>query len=93
MRTNKPEKQEDGSSVVNAIHVIIMIHIGLNGINKTRVQFLGLIKNKESLWATEDHVSNSLPQLALKTQAQNWRLIKYIRDKILIIKNNMSHEV
>lgn len=66
-----------------------MVHIGLNGINKTRVQFLCLIKNKESLWATEDHVSNSLPQLALKTHAQKWHLLEYTRDKILIVKKKI----
>lgn len=66
MRTNQPEEQEYGPSVANSIHIVIVVHIGLNGINKTRVQFLSLIKNEEGLGATEDHVSNSLPQLALK---------------------------
>lgn len=86
MRTNQPEEQEDGSPVVDAIHVIIVVHIGLNGINKTRVQFLRLIKNKERLWATEDHVSNSLPQLALKT-CTKMTVVKITAPKMLHAKD------
>lgn len=37
MRTHQPEEQEYGSSVTNAIHIIIVVHIGLNCIYKTRV--------------------------------------------------------
>lgn len=64
---NSPQEEKYGSSIVDPIHVIIVVHVGLYSINETRVQLLSLIKNKECLRAPENHVSDRFSQLALIT--------------------------
>lgn len=68
---HSPEKQKYGPSITDPIHAIVVIHIRLNGIYKTWVQLLCLIKDEKSLRASKYHISNSFPQLALNKKIQS----------------------
>lgn len=65
---NQPEEEEDGSAVADAINVVIVIHVGFDGINEARVKLLSLVKDEQSLRAAQHHVPDRLSQLALDTE-------------------------
>lgn len=64
----QPEEEEDGSAVADSINVVIVIHVGFDGINEARVKLLSLVEDEESLRAAQHHVADRLPQLALHTE-------------------------
>lgn len=63
---NSPEEEEDGPPVVHSIHIVIVVHVGFDGIDEARVKLLRLVKDEQSLGAAQHHVSDGLPQLALE---------------------------
>lgn len=63
--THQPEEQEYGSPIADPIHIIIVVHVGLYGVDESWMKLFCLIKDKESLWAPQNHVSNGFSQLAL----------------------------
>ncbi|TNN74375.1 hypothetical protein EYF80_015334 [Liparis tanakae] len=65
---NPPEEEEDGSAVADSIHVVIVIHVGFDGINEAGVKLLSLVKDEERLRAAQHHVPDRLSQLALETE-------------------------
>jgi len=65
---NQPEEEEDGSAVADSIHVVIVIHVGFDGINEAGVKLVSLVKDEESLRAAQHHVPDRLSQLALETE-------------------------
>lgn len=65
MRANRPEEEKYGPPVVHTVHIVIVIHVGLDGINEARVQLLSLVKDEERLRAPQHHVSYCLPKLTL----------------------------
>lgn len=80
---NQPEEEEDGSAVADSIYVVIVIHVGLDGIDKTWVKLLSLIKDEQSLGASQHHVPDRFSQLALDTK----RRTRLKRQKSLHILN------
>lgn len=63
---NPPEEEEDGPAVVDSVHVVVVLHVGFDGVDEARVKLLGLVKDEQSLSAAQHHVSDGLPQLALE---------------------------
>lgn len=64
---NQPEEKKDGCAIADAIYVVVVIHVGFDGIDEARVKFLSLVKDEEGLRATQHHVPDGLSQLALDT--------------------------
>lgn len=62
---NQPEEKKDGCAIADAIYVVVVIHVGFDGIDEARVQFLSLVEDEEGLRATKHHVPDGLSQLAL----------------------------
>lgn len=65
---NQPEEEEDGSAVADAIYVVIVIHVGFDGIDEAWVKLLSLVEDEQSLRAAQHHVPDRLSQLALDTE-------------------------
>lgn len=64
---NQPEKEEDGPTIVHSIYVVVVVHVGFDGIDEARVKLLSLVKDEQSLSAAQHHVPDRFPQLALDT--------------------------
>lgn len=64
---DQPEEEEDGPAIGHTVHVVIVIHVGFDGIDEARVEFLGLVEDEQSLGAAKHHVPYRLSQLALET--------------------------
>lgn len=67
MYKNQPEEEEDGSAVANAIYVVIVIHVGFDGIDEARVKLLSLVEDEQSLRTAQHHVPDRLSELTLDT--------------------------
>lgn len=65
---HQPEEEEDGSAVADAIYVVIVIHVGFDGINEAWVKLLSLVEDEQRLRAAQHHVPDRLSQLALDTE-------------------------
>lgn len=48
---NQPEKEEDGPAIIHSIYVVIVVHVGFDGIDEARVKFLCLVKDEQGLTA------------------------------------------
>lgn len=48
---NQPEKEEDGPAIVDSIYVVVVVHVGFDGIDEARVQLLSLVKDEQGLSA------------------------------------------
>lgn len=48
---NQPEKEEDGPAIVHSIYVVVVVHVGFDGIDEARVKLLSLVKDEQSLSA------------------------------------------
>lgn len=48
---NQPEKEEDGPTIVDSIYVVVVVHVGFDGIDEARVQLLSLVKDEQGLSA------------------------------------------
>ena len=48
---NPPQEEEDGSAIVDTVYVVIVIHVGFDGVDEARVKLLSLVEDKESLRA------------------------------------------
>lgn len=70
MQKNQPEEKKDGRAIADAVHVVVVIHVGFDGVDEARVKFLGLVEDEEGLRAAQHHVPDGLSQLALKTAAK-----------------------
>lgn len=64
---DQPEEEEDGPAIAHTVHVVIVIHVGFDGVDEARVELLGLVEDEQSLGAAKHHVPYRLPQLALET--------------------------
>lgn len=62
---NEPEEEEDGSAVADPIYIVIVIHVGLDGIDEAWMQLFSLVKDEQSLGAAQHHVSDGFSQLSL----------------------------
>lgn len=58
---NQPEEEEDGPTVVHSVYVVIVVHVGFDGVDEARVKLLRLVKDEQSLGAAQHHVSDGLP--------------------------------
>ena len=65
---DQPEEEEDGSAVGNPINVVIVIHVGLYGVDEARVKLLSLVEDEQSLRATQHHVPDGFSKLSLNTE-------------------------
>lgn len=64
---NQPEKEEDGPAIVHSIYVVVVVHVGFDGIDEAWVKLFSLVKDEQSLSAAQHHVPDCFPQLALDT--------------------------
>lgn len=48
---NQPEKKKDGCAIADAVYVVVVIHVGFDGVNEARMKFLGLVEDEEGLRA------------------------------------------
>lgn len=67
---NQPEEEEDGSAVADAVYIVIVIHVGFDGIDEAWVKLLSLVEDEQSLGAAQHHVPDRLSQLALGTESK-----------------------
>lgn len=49
---NQPEEKKDGCAVADAIYVVVVIHVGFDGVDEARVKLLSLVEDEEGLRAT-----------------------------------------
>lgn len=49
---NQPEEKKDGRAIADAIHVVVVIHVGFDGVDEARMKFLSLVEDEEGLGAT-----------------------------------------
>ena len=49
---NPPEEEEDGSTVIDTIYIIIVIHVRFDGVNEAWMKLLSLIEDEQSLRAS-----------------------------------------
>lgn len=68
---NQPEENEDGCTIADAVDVVVVIHVGFDGVDEARVKFVSLVEDEEGLRATEHHVPDGLSQLALDTTGES----------------------
>lgn len=86
---DKPEEEEDCSAVANPIDIVIVIHVRLDGINEAWLKLLSLVKDEQSLRATQHHVPDRFSQLALDTKRKT-KLQRHISAKPLNIQKKMK---
>lgn len=48
---NQPEEKKDGCAIADAIDVVVVIHVGFDGVDEARMKFLGLVKDEQGLRA------------------------------------------
>lgn len=73
---NQPEEKKDGCAVADAIYVVVVIHVGFDGVDEARVKLLSLVEDEEGLRATQHHVPDGLSQLALDSRKVQNTLLK-----------------
>lgn len=49
---NQPEEKKDGCAIADTIYVVVVIHVGFDGVDEARVKFLSLVEDKKGLRAT-----------------------------------------
>lgn len=48
---NQPEEKKDGCAIADAIDIVVVIHVGFDGVDEAWMKFLGLVKDEKSLMA------------------------------------------
>lgn len=52
VKKHQPEEKKDGRAIADAIDVVVVIHVGFDGVDEARVEFLSLVEDEEGLGAT-----------------------------------------
>lgn len=73
---DQPEEEEDGSAVADSIHVVVVIHEGFDGINKTWMELLSLVEDEQRLRAAQHRVSDGVSQMALRIEKNSKLTVK-----------------